>query len=46
MQMGDRKAYHNMPREARGCVEYIENYIGAQIKWIGNSDPTNKSIRR
>ncbi|KAK7429043.1 Adenylosuccinate synthase [Neonectria magnoliae] len=41
-----RKAYNDLPKQARDYVEYIENFIGVKVKWIDTGPDREAMIRR
>ncbi|KAL7930813.1 Adenylosuccinate synthetase [Trichoderma chlorosporum] len=40
------KTFEDLPKEARDYVEYIENFVGVRIKWIGTGPDREAMIKR
>jgi adenylosuccinate synthase len=40
------KSYHDLPPNARKYVEYIENFVGVKVKWIGVGPARDHMISR
>ncbi|RWA10199.1 hypothetical protein EKO27_g4910 [Xylaria grammica] len=40
------KSFDDLPKQARDYVEYIENFVGVQIKWIGTGPDREAMIKR
>ncbi|KAI0969581.1 Adenylosuccinate synthetase [Xylaria arbuscula] len=42
----DAKSFYELPVRARDYVEYIENFVGVKIKWIGTGPDREAMIKR
>ncbi|KAI0150906.1 P-loop containing nucleoside triphosphate hydrolase protein [Pestalotiopsis sp. NC0098] len=40
------KSYYDLPKQAREYIEYIENFVGVKIKWIGTGPDRESMIKR
>ncbi|KAI1843346.1 hypothetical protein JX266_010520 [Neoarthrinium moseri] len=40
------RTYYDLPKQARDYVEYIENFIGVKVKWIGTGPDREAMIVR
>jgi adenylosuccinate synthase len=40
------KSYHDLPPNARKYIEYIENFVGVKVKWIGVGPARDHMISR
>jgi adenylosuccinate synthase len=40
------KTFYDLPKQARDYVEYIENFVGVKIKWIGTGPDREAMIKR
>lgn len=40
------RAYFDLPKQARDYVEYIENFVGVKVKWIGTGPDREAMIVR
>ncbi|RYP26680.1 hypothetical protein DL768_011608 [Monosporascus sp. mg162] len=40
------KTFHDLPKEARDYIMYIEEFIGVKIKWIGTGPDREAMIKR
>ncbi|KAH7133748.1 Adenylosuccinate synthetase [Dactylonectria macrodidyma] len=40
------KTYSDLPKQAQDYVEYIENFIGVKVKWIGTGPDREAMIKR
>ncbi|KAH6977043.1 Adenylosuccinate synthetase [Ilyonectria sp. MPI-CAGE-AT-0026] len=40
------KTYYDLPKQARDYVDYIENFVGVKIKWIGTGPDREAMIKR
>ncbi|ORY67658.1 Adenylosuccinate synthetase [Pseudomassariella vexata] len=40
------KTFYDLPKEARGYVEFIEEFVGVKIKWIGTGPDREDTIFR
>ncbi|KAI1326599.1 Adenylosuccinate synthetase [Xylariaceae sp. FL0255] len=40
------KSFEDLPQQARDYVEYIENFVGVKIKWIGTGPDREAMIKR
>ncbi|KAH7137386.1 Adenylosuccinate synthetase [Dactylonectria estremocensis] len=40
------KTYADLPKQAQDYVEYIENFIGVKVKWIGTGPDREAMIKR
>ncbi|KAH6657455.1 P-loop containing nucleoside triphosphate hydrolase protein [Truncatella angustata] len=40
------KSFYDLPKQARDYVEYIENFVGIRIKWIGTGPDREAMIKR
>lgn len=40
------KSYYDLPKQAREYIEFIENFVGVKIKWIGTGPDREAMIKR
>ncbi|KAH8651097.1 Adenylosuccinate synthetase [Xylariales sp. PMI_506] len=40
------KSFYDLPKQAREYVEYIENFVGVKIKWIGTGPDREAMVKR
>jgi adenylosuccinate synthase len=40
------KTYYDLPKQARAYIEYIENFVGVKIGWIGTGPSRDDMITR